>query len=384
MIRRRLKWMLLIGLASMTPLLQAQMDPEIRKQGEEAVEKGIAWLKMKQKKDGFFGFKQAPALTGLAVTAFSFSEAKESDEAKKAVDWMLTMVQKDGGIYMPQGMFRFGAGRSNYNTAICLTALHHSGRDDVQKVILNGRRFLVGAQQDGENGFRGGFGYEAGAKKPYADLSSTLLVMEAMTLTRGAEDLREEERVEVDREAVASYVSSLQHRPESNDAGWVMDDDANRGGFAYHVPDKPADKLSRKEVRRLATHGGMTYAGILSLIYADVDRGDPRVRAALDWASKHWTLEENPGKEQAGYFYFLNILAKCLHTLRDDQLVDTDGNPILWREELVKRLVELQKAEGESMGYWENEDNTYWEGNPILVTPYALIALQLALEETTE
>ncbi len=360
---------------------RGDMDPEVRKQGEAAVEKGLAWLKSKQKDDGFFGFKQAPALTGLAVTAFSFSEEKDSDEARKAVDWMLTMVQPDGGIYMPQGMFRFGAGRSNYNTAICLTALHQSGRDDVQKVILGGRKFLAGAQQDGEHRFRGGFGYEAGGKKPYADLSSTLLVMEAMTLTRGIEDTREGERVEMDREAAAEYVSSLQHRPESNDAEWVMDDDANRGGFAYHVPNKPADKLSRREVRRLATYGSMTYAGILSLIYADVDRGDPRVRSALDWASKHWTLEENPGKGDAGYFYFVNILAKCLNTLGQDDLLDEKETPIAWREELVQRLVAMQRAEGETMGYWENEDNTYWEGNPILVTPYALIALQLALQE---
>jgi len=370
-----------LGLLLCVTPITAEMDPKVRRQGEAAVEKGLAWLKAKQKDDGFFGFKQAPALTGLAVTAFSFSDARDSEAAKKAVDWMLTMVQPDGGIYMPQGMFRFGAGRSNYNTAICLTALHQSGRDDVQKVILGGRKFLAAAQQDGEHTFRGGFGYESGGKKPYADLSSTLLVMEAMTLTRGVEDVREGERVEMDREAAAAYISSLQHRKESNDAGWVMEDEANRGGFAYHVPNKSADKLSRREVRRLATYGSMTYAGILSLLYADVDRGDPRVRSALDWASKHWTLEENPGKGDAGYFYFVNILSKCLNTLGQEDLLDEKGEPIAWREELVKRLVSLQRTEGETMGYWENDDNTYWEGNPILVTPYALIALQLALQE---
>ncbi len=357
--------------------LPAELPPELRSEAETAVNKGVRWLKTQQKKDGNFGLKMAPAMTGLAVTALALSGEEQSDEVKQAVEWILTQVQEDGGIYA-KGL----GGRHIYNTAICLTALHYTGKAEVQETMLGARKFLAGAQIQGEGPSAGGFSYEAGKKKSRADLSNTARAMEAMALTVALEDLREGESAKMDRKAAADYVSSLQHLEGSNEAAWVDASEKNRGGFVYETPKTRGDgTLSRRETKKLATYGTMTYAGVLSLIYADVEKSDLRVQAAMEWAGRNWSLEENPGKGEEGYYYFLNILAKCLQAHGDELITLEDGTQVTWREELLRKLIDLQRAEGEEMGYWKNDNNRYWEGNPMLVTSYILTAMQMALAE---
>ena len=43
-----------------------------------------------------------------------------------------------------------------------------------------------------------------------------------------------------------------------------------------------------------------------------VKPSDARVKAALEWLQKHYTLTENPGMEKAGYYYYLHLMAKGL------------------------------------------------------------------------
>ena len=44
----------------------------------------------------------------------------------------------------------------------------------------------------------------------------------------------------------------------------------------------------------------MSYGGLLSYLYAKVDRSDPRVVAVLDWLRANYTIAENPGMDQQG------------------------------------------------------------------------------------
>jgi len=121
----------------------------------------------------------------------------------------------------------------------------------------------------------------------------------------------------------------------------------------------------------------MTYAGMLALIHASVSRDDVRVRSAFDWASKHWSLDENPGMGDASLFFFYNILSKCLAAYGQD-LIQTEGKELVnWKVEMAKKLIKVQTIEPKTgQGYWVNKNNAYWEGNPELVTSYCIIALQ--------
>jgi squalene-hopene/tetraprenyl-beta-curcumene cyclase len=120
----------------------------------------------------------------------------------------------------------------------------------------------------------------------------------------------------------------------------------------------------------------MTYAGLLSLIYARLDADDVRVQAAKDWTQRHWTLEENPGMGPEGLYYFFVTLSKCMAAMGEEQVVQPDGTSISWREDLLKRLVALQQADGS----WVNDNNRWWEADPGLVTSYTLLAIASALE----
>jgi squalene-hopene/tetraprenyl-beta-curcumene cyclase len=124
----------------------------------------------------------------------------------------------------------------------------------------------------------------------------------------------------------------------------------------------------------------MTYAGLLSLIYSDVDKNDPRVKSAFDWCAKHWTLNENPGMGSDGLFFFYNVLSKSLAAYGSDRIPASSGQTINWRAELIKKLLSLQKIDPKTgSGYWINESGRWWEADPVLVTSYSLLALEIAL-----
>ena len=204
-----------------------------------------------------------------------------------------------------------------------------------------------------------------------------------MALTENAEDFRTGgEPAGVDKEAAAEFISKIQNRKESNPLPGVSDHPEDVGGFAYNPTSSFAGIREGEDGRpMLRSFGSMTYAGFLSLIYSDVDRDDPRVKSAFRWSAKHWTLEENPGMGRQGLYYYYNVLSKALAVYGAETIEIAEGERINWREEFVRKLVGLQKIDGEGRGYWVNEENRFWEGDPVLVTSYALIALQVALQE---
>ena len=178
-----------------------------------------------------------------------------------------------------------------------------------------------------------------------------------------------------DWQAAADFVTRLQNKPAGTN-----DVDANAGGFAY----KPGASMagattnSAGEVQ-LRSYGSMTYAGLLRLIYAEVDRKDPRVQSAFQWAARNWSLDQNPGMGQQGLYYFYNVLAKALAVQGAEQL-NAPAGTVQWRAEVVKKLIGLQKIDAATGGgYWVNTENRWMEADPVLVTAYTLITLETAL-----
>ena len=116
----------------------------------------------------------------------------------------------------------------------------------------------------------------------------------------------------------------------------------------------------------------MTYAGLKSMIYAGVEKDDKRVQAALKWLQKNYDLKSNPGLEAAGLYYYYHTFAKSLDALGEKTFIDSRGEKHDWRSELIAELHSRQQANGS----WINTDNERWmEGNPELVTSYALLSL---------
>ena len=121
----------------------------------------------------------------------------------------------------------------------------------------------------------------------------------------------------------------------------------------------------------LRSYASMTYAGLKSMIYAGLTRDDPRVKAALTYITQHYTLDENPGLGQQG------LLLLLPHLRQDDDRAGRveahrrGGRSHDWRAELVAALAKRQQPEGS----WVNPADRFMEGDPNLVTAYALLAL---------
>ena len=174
--------------------------------------------------------------------------------------------------------------------------------------------------------------------------------------------------------AVIKFLERSQNLPSHNDQSWASDDPQNKGGFVYFPGNSKAGEAklpSGKTVVR--SYGSMSYAGLLSYIYADMDRDDPRVKGVFDWLQSFYTLEENPGMGAEGLYYYYHTMAKALSIYGVDELVLKDGRKVNWRKDLALKFLDLQNADGS----WVNTSGRWWERDPVLVTSYAVIAMEI-------
>lgn len=374
------KWLAggLAGWLAAGAALGAGLPPELEAEGRAAMAKGAAWLAAQQQADGHWALADSPALTGLSMWALQATDpAAYASAINRAMVFLLTSVQEDGSIWRQPTMERKGGGLANYNTAVCMAALHALGRPELVPVVQNARTYLAKMQYLGPGSYRGGMGYDADQGRPYTDLSNSYMAYEAMRLTQDVEDLRGagEPKADLDWAAAQEFLAQLQNLEGVNTNAYRSDREEDRGGFAYTPGAGPSTTNAEGKVM-LRSYGSMTYAGLLALIYAEVDAKDPRVQSAKDWAARHWSLAENPGMGQEGLYYFFNVLAKSLKAAGDDTLARPDGSAVSWREEVVRQLVALQKPDG----FWVNENNRWWEADPNLVTAYTILALAAALD----
>lgn len=330
-----------------------------------------AWLLARQRDDGSFSNPKHPGLTGLALWALvGARDPADADAIERAGDWVLSKAQPDGGIYQPVPD-RAGGGLSTYNTSVCLAALAETRRPDATRAILDARTFLAGAQLTGDDGFAGGFGYaaETGGKR-YADLNNTMFVLDAMRRSQRYEDDRPagEKKADLDWAAALAFAESLHNGAGTGD---------HEGGFAYSPADAKAGTdgaAATNGVVVMRSYGSMTYAGLLALVCCELDRSDPRVKSALDWAGRHWSLEENPGIGDQGVYFFYETISRALAAAGVETVPREGADGVAWRGELVAKLLSLQRADGS----FANANGRFWENDPVLVTAYSMIALEFA------
>lgn len=359
--------------ASRLPVLPPTRDHSFAYEVERAVDRGLTYLLSAQNEAGWWSTADHPAVTALALSAFlghpqGRYRTNLPPALKRGFLYLVDCAEPDGRICRTS--------LANYNTAISLMAFALSGDPVYEPIIKRARAYLLECQVDlGEPGvldspFDGGVGYND--KYEYSDLNNTLVALEALYHTRPAGE--ENAPPDLDWKAAIHFIQSCQNLPDRNPEPWVSEDPADRGGFVYLPGESKAGATTNALTGRVAlrSYGSISYAGLLSYIYANLDRHDPRVTAALDWLRDNYTLEENPAMGQQGYFYYLHLMAKTLKTLDLDRLELKDGRTVDWRHALAMRLINLQQTDGS----WVNANGRWWENDPILVTAYAVLSLE--------
>lgn len=341
----------------------------IRQEIRQSIARGNIWLKEQQKPDGNWDDGQLPAFTALALNAAVRDpnlNLKEPfpEHLEKGFKWLLDQQKEDGGIY--------NRGLSVYNTATAVTALMATGRKDFEPAVVKARKHLIGNQWDTDDENAGGIGY--GSNNTHTDLSNTYLAIEAIALSRKVvDDGNFGEQPELDWDAAIKFLSRCQNLEETNDQDWASNDPQNKGGFVYSPFESKAGEGETPEGRTtLRSYGSMSYAGLLSMIYAKLSPNDPRVVAVKEWLSKNYTLDENPGMGAQGQYYYYQTMSKALTAANIDMLPLEDGRQADWRKELAGRLLSSQREDGS----WINENGRWMESNPVLVTAFTVLALE--------
>lgn len=331
---------------------------ELNKQVLASIDRGLEWLKGEQGEDGLVA--NHPGITALALTAFlrhpkgKYSEA-EHPFIQKGIQALIAMQQPNGAIYDIEKQ----PALPNYNTAISVMALSSTGNPTYAPIIEKAQGFLKSLQiQDEESVYYGGIGY--GSRESVNDLSNLNLAIQALKES-GSDDQ------EVWDKAI-KFLERTQNRSESNDQSWA----GNDGGFIY-APDGES-KAGTDAAGSPRSYASMTYAGLLSFIYANVEKDDPRVQAAVEWIQEHFTIEENYGMGAQGLYYHYHTMAKALQLYGNPVFTDSKGISHDWYRELAGKLLEEQKPEG----FWINAESRWMEALPTLVTAYAILTLNTA------
>jgi len=325
-------------------------------------ERGVAFLRPRQDAKGGWSTQREPGVTALVVTALlrSGHVAPADPAVIKALGYLEGFIGPKGGLSE--------APHANYSTSIAILAFQQANKNGrYDRTIKAGQQFLKTMQWDESEGktrddaFYGGAGYGGTNSRP--DLSNTAFFMEALRETGLPAD-------DPDLKKALIFVSRCQNlKSEFNDQAWAGK--VNDGGFIYTAANGGQSMAPKLADGGLRSYASMTYAGLKSMIYAGLDRDDPRVKAALTYISQHYTLDENPGLGQQGLYYYYHTFAKTMGVLGQAALVDAKGVSHDWRADLVAALAKRQQPEGG----WVNPADRFMEGDPNLVTAYALLAL---------
>jgi squalene-hopene/tetraprenyl-beta-curcumene cyclase len=369
------KWALRIAALGVIAMLLASLAVPGRaadlKTWEAAVDKAIAYLRKTQEADGSWSGQKNPGVTGIVLTGMLDTGRLSPDDpmAAKALKYIESLIDPKEGHIAGKGAKQ---GLLNYVTAVNVMALSAAKRDSYKAVIGDASKFLRKLQWDEGEGktpkddFYGGAGYDS---KSRPDLSNTQFFLDALVAAGVPRTDSAFKKAEL-------FVSRCQNlKGESDDRPWA--DKISDGSFIYSPTGGGATKVddNAKPEVGLPGYGSMTYAGIKSLIYCGVGKQDPRIKKAEEWLSKHYSLTENPGMpgERAhwGLYYYYHTMAKTLDVLGNDEFVDAQGKKHDWRSDITAELVKRQREDGS----WANEADRWMEGDPRIVTGYALMAL---------
>jgi squalene-hopene/tetraprenyl-beta-curcumene cyclase len=337
------------------------LTPETQRRLVESLNKAEAYLKSQQAPDGTW--EKNPGISALVVTSLlrqpGSNKATQLTAVSRALDSLVKLAKPDGGIYeqiIP-----------HYITAVSVSALAAAGRQADRAVIDKARQYLVDNMLDEGEGvaktdfWYGGMGYGSTTRADgrRADMISLGYALQAM------KDADVPENNAAWQKALA-FLQRTQNNSETNDQKWAGNDGGfvYYPGFTYHV-----DGGTK-------SYGSVSYTGLMSYSWANLKKTDDRVKAVSKWIADNYTVDENPGMGQKTVYYYYMVFAKALSALSDPVIVDARGRRHNWREELGRKLLSLQHAEG----YWVNTVPDEMQDNKVLVTSFTMSAVQAILQ----
>ena len=345
-----------------TPFVRPETMPEATPENiDKAIAKGVEYLKTKgQGADGSFSKFMGIGITAFVTGAMLDAGLSPDDPAvAKGLKYLERFVQPDGGIYNPDMML------ITYESCIAIDTFVKANADGrYDKILKRAETFIRSTQYNEENGYSadnlnyGGSGYGTMGR---ADLSNTGFFLDALKSLGAKADDPAIQKAMV-------FVSRCQNCESPHNTTKFADKNPDGGFFYVYVGD------GNMENGGMRSYGSMSYTGLKSFIYANMDTNDVRYKAAMDWIKKYYTVQENPMQQQAGVYYYFNTFGKTMSLLGQDSFTDANGKAHNWRAELASEIIARQQPDGS----WKNGDSNRWmENDQNLATAYAIKALAM-------
>ena len=359
---------------------------------KDALDKGVKFLAKNQNADGGYGpfgsESRVKDASDVGITAFIVYtcaihprkyQVVDGPFMSKAVKYILSHQQPDGGFYLPKDPVL-----KNYRTSVALMALVKLDRVAYSEPIRRARAFIVSQQRNERSNYSKGehlsFGSVGHSGSLRGDLSNAAYAAEAMREAGFSASEPFWKKLQL-------FVSRCQNNPQVDSLlGKSGIGSTKDWGFRYAPNDTrgPSESLDDGSTA-YSSYGSMTYQGLKSLLYSNVDKKDPRVLGAFKWISDNFTVTENPGMRTPGdpkaglqgLYYYYHTMAKTLSVYGEPVLVDSKGVKHNWAEELSGHLMKLQGEDGR----WENTSGRWWENLPPLDTAYAMISLSICRDD---
>ena len=377
--------LLLVALGIQTAFCAESLD-----RLKTAIDRGCRWIAERQNPDGGYGpFAEGRIKNSsdLGLTAFSLHALTKSPRGYKAadgpfisraVDFILARQQADGSFYDPKDPTLI-----TYKTSVVVMALSTLDPIKHSSAIRRAQDYLASQQLTEAKGYEeskhlgyGGIGY-GDALRP--NLSIDVFAAEALYMSgrSGSDELWRRIAVHVRRSVNGETVDPL-----LKELGIGTSKD---GGARYAPNDTrgPIETLS-DGTRIMSSYGTMGYAALRTLLYARIDKSDPVMQGLFAWASRNFTVKENPGMAtkanpkagQDGLYYYYHSMAKALAAFGEPIIKDSAGVEHNWARELSDQVVSLQSEDGS----WSSKSERFWENIPVLDTSYSVIVLCECLE----
>ena len=359
----------------MPNLATAAQDHTSTDRAQAALKRGVDWLLAQQAPDGgwhsttYGQMRSGIGNTALAVYALAHLPQPLRDEVRphfeRGVKFLLANLDDRGFPRTADNSVDY----PTYATALLLAALERTPDnqwlDERQKL----RTFLTTTSNANED--RGGWssvGNNLGTAVPseHANISATSLALEALATAGGLPATTKTNAL--------PFLARCQNfnRP-SADGGFFFtpapNDPLNKAGVLHQDTQHPTAR----------SYGTATIDGLLALHACGVPTTDARTKAALNWLAQHPARNNVPGfpadsteanlPSDAMRYYFYFSLARATRQLHD---------PVLSKQlaDAVEPIIQSQQP----TGAWTNPSTAMREDDPLIATPFAVIALSTHLQ----
>lgn len=321
------------------------------------------------------------ALSALCTRALAAlpAEARQGHAAviDSAVGTLLAHKTPEGGIVGAPDRVH----HRTYATTLTLQALAVLA-DPARKADVEAlRAFLVKVQLDDDDGITD-YDFARYGAWNYFDHNRPATIRADVSATAYAAQALARAGLALDSATVTKALGFLERAQNLPKEGLPAEELALLdGGFAFGPRDSKAGRRVFSSGRIVfRSYGSATADGLRALLWFGVGKDDPRVKAALGWLARNFTLRVNPGFPAEGdgvlergiFYYYLDALTDALARSGADTLSVSEGQPpIRWRDEVARRLVSLQRPDGS----WAGDVAVMNEDDPAQATSFALLAL---------